>query len=147
MNEESKTPTVRAAIYLHSTGDHSKPNSLEEQEWKCRSAAASQAPPWSIADEQVFVDTEVSGLSIHRPGLKLLLQKAAEYNRPFDVVVSQNTRTLDPSFSVVLDIVEGLGRSGVSVYFVDEMLDTRDDFFTSMAGLTRRWCLPQPQAL
>ena len=44
----------------------------------------------------------------------------------------------------MLDVVEALERRGVGVYFVDQMLNTRDDFFTTLAGLTRRWCLPRP---
>ena len=147
MNEKTKIPNVRAAIYMHAAVDHSIQTSLDDQERRCRAAAANQAPAWSIANEHIFTDSGVSALSSDRPGLESLLQMAAADNRPFEIVVVQSTVTLGRRFSVVLDVVDDLERSGVGVYFVDQMLDTRDDFFTTLAGLTRRWRLPQRSAL
>jgi hypothetical protein len=52
MRGKSNTSSVKAAIYLWSASEPSKLGSLDDQEERCRAAAANQLPIWSIANDQ-----------------------------------------------------------------------------------------------
>lgn len=78
-----------------------------------------------MAQEFIFTDDGVSGLTLGRSGLNLLLSAARISPSPFNCIVIDDTFRLSRNFGEILHIAELLNFLGVFLYFVTQKLDNR----------------------
>jgi site-specific DNA recombinase len=63
---------LRCAVYARYSSDQQSPMSIEDQIRKCREHAQQQG--WSVLEEHIYRDAELSGAGADRPGLQPLLR-------------------------------------------------------------------------
>jgi DNA invertase Pin-like site-specific DNA recombinase len=105
-----------------------RPTSIDDQIRECRDAA--QRNGWTVLDEYIRSDRAKTGqLLSEREGLDDLMKLAGQTPRPFDCILIDDTSRFGRNLSDTLpqsDILEFLG---VSLYFVNRRLDSRDPNF------------------
>ena len=113
---------LRCAVYARFSSEKQSPLSIEDQVRKCREYA--QDRDWSVLDSHIYVDEAISGATDDRCGLRQMLAAATSAERPFDVVLVDDTsrisRTLKDSFT----IHDELRFAGVRLVFVSQGIDT-----------------------
>jgi DNA invertase Pin-like site-specific DNA recombinase len=116
------TPVTRCAVYARFSSEKQSPLSIEDQVRKCREYAKQYG--WSVLDPHMYCDEAVSGATDDRRGLRRMLAAATSKERPFDVVLCDDTsrisRTLKDSFT----IHDELRFAGVRLTFVSQGIDT-----------------------
>jgi site-specific DNA recombinase len=116
------TPVTRCAVYARFSSEKQSPLSIEDQVRKCREYAKQYG--WSVLDPHMYCDEAVSGATDDRRGLRRMLAAATSKERPFDVVLCDDTsrisRTLKDSFT----IHDELRFAGVRLIFVSQGIDT-----------------------
>ena len=113
---------LRCAIYARFSSEKQSPLSIEDQVRKCREYAEQRG--WTVLDSHVYSDEAVSGATDDRCGLRRMLVAATSKEKPFDVVLVDDTsrmsRTLKDSFT----IHDELRFAGVRLVFVSQGIDT-----------------------
>ncbi len=122
MTETMNTPPQRVAIYTRSAATTTNPDSLKDQERRCREAIAEQIPECTVAEDCIFQDSGASGLTSRRPGLEALLKKAAESPQPFSCLFVDSVSMIGRSWSVVLLILDTLRSHGVDVFVAEQRM-------------------------
>ena len=85
---------------------------------------------WSIAEEWVRSDEEVSGRSlVGRDAMAALKQAAKQKPRPFDCIIIDDTSRLGRNVPDVLKLAEIFEHNGVSIQFVSPPLNSSDPNF------------------
>lgn len=74
---------IRAAAYARFSSKQQNPLSIEDQLRICRTYAAAHG--FTVLDEHVYTDAEITGSTLNRPGVKALLAAASSKPRPFDI--------------------------------------------------------------
>jgi site-specific DNA recombinase len=117
---------MRCASYLRIASDTAGQVALKDQKQHCRKFAEEHG--WIVPDEYVYTDAGKSGTSpAGRDGLNSLIITAKKQPSPFRMVLVEETSRLARNPRDVLDIVDALALHGVHVYFINQLLDSRDD--------------------
>ena len=77
---ENNARANRCAIYARSATAHQADGSVDEQIARCREFAARRG--WELLNEDIYVDSGISGLSREHPALNELIAAASSF-RPF----------------------------------------------------------------
>jgi site-specific DNA recombinase len=118
---------LRVAAYARYSTDRQNPLSTEDQLAKCREYARERG--WLYSQEHVYADSEVSGATLDRPGLRLLLAAAESKPRPFDVLLLEDASRLSRKQADVLNLCERLIFAGVQIHFISQGIDSGDEKF------------------
>lgn len=118
-------PPLRCAAYARYSTDRQSPLSTEDQLEKCRQYARDRG--WTFLDRQVYTDEEISGATLDRPGLRLLLDAADSKPRPFDALLIEDASRLSRKQADVLNLCERLSFAGVKIHFVSQGIDSGDE--------------------
>ena len=117
------------AIYARYSSDLQRPTSIEDQIRKCRQACVKNQG-WTIVEEWVVADREVSGTSLNdRDALNALKEAATRRVRPFDVILIDDTSRFGRNLGDVLKLSDWFEHYGVSLQFVSPPLDSRNPNF------------------
>jgi site-specific DNA recombinase len=117
--------TRRAAIYARISTDKQNPLSPADQERKCREYASRNGI--DVLDAHVYVDEGLSGVGMDRPSLQPLLHAALAPQRPFDVILVDDTSRLSRSTESVLSIYRKLNFAGLQLISVSQGIDSRQE--------------------
>ena len=120
-------PALRCAAYARYSTDRQNPLSTEDQLEKCRQYAFEHG--WSFLERQVYTDEEMSGATLERPGLRLLLEAADRKPRPFDAILIEDASRLSRKQADVLNLCERLSFAGVKIHFISQGIDSGDEKF------------------
>ncbi|MGB6876114.1 MAG: recombinase family protein [Candidatus Acidiferrales bacterium] len=101
---------LRCASYARYSTDRQNPLSTENQLAKCRQYAVQHE--WIFSEDHVYTDEEVSGATLDRAGLRLLLSDAESKPRPFDVLLLEDASRLSRKQSDILNLCERLTFAG-----------------------------------
>ncbi|HXX44604.1 MAG TPA: recombinase family protein [Candidatus Acidoferrales bacterium] len=121
------TPALRCAAYARYSTDRQNPLSTEDQLEKCRQYAAERG--WTFLERHVYTDEEISGATLDRPGLRLLLEAVELKPRPFDALLLEDASRLSRKQADVLNLCERLSFAGVSIHFISQGIDSGDEKF------------------
>lgn len=113
---------MRCAAYARYSTDRQNPLSIEDQLRKCREFADRNG--WDFLEGYVFTDEAVTGTTDARSGLRRMLDTACSSERPFDVVLIDDTSRLSRRLADSLCISEQLLFAGVRLVFVSQGIDT-----------------------
>jgi site-specific DNA recombinase len=131
MPEQSGNPVtdtaLRVAAYARYSTDRQNPLSTEDQLAKCRQFADDRG--WQFLEEHVYTDAEVSGATLDRSGLRLLLAAAESKPRPFDVLLIEDASRLSRKQADVLNLCERFSFAGVKICFISQGIDSGDEKF------------------
>ena len=119
--------TTRCAAYARYSTDRQNPLSTEDQLAKCRQFAAEHQS--HFLQEHVYTDEEISGATLERPGLRLLLEAAESRPRPFDALLIEDSSRLSRKQADVLNLCERLSFAGVKIHFISQGIDSSDEKF------------------
>src|ERR1700732_165252 len=121
----------RVAIYTRYSSELQLESSTTDQVRQCRAAA--QRNGWTVMDQYVRSDEEVSGqLLADRHGLEDLMKLAQQKPRPFDGIVFDDTSRFGRGLSNALRLSEELEYAKVFLYFVNRQLDSRNPNFRTL---------------
>ena len=118
---------LRCATYARYSTDKQNPLSIEDQVRKCRDFAKQRG--WEFLQEWTYADEEISGATLDRPGLREMLSVAESPNRPFDVILAEDTSRLSRKLADILNLCERLKFVGVRLCFVSQGIDSSDEQF------------------
>ena len=113
---------LRCAAYCRYSTDRQNPLSIEDQLRKCREYADRQG--WKCLDNHIYTDEAVSGATDDRIGLRGLLEAASQPQKPFDVVLVDDTSRLSRKIADSLRIFEQLSFANVRLGFVSQGIDS-----------------------
>lgn len=119
---EAVSDFTRCAVYARFSSERQDPLTIEQQVRKCQEHADRQG--WHVLPEHIYSDEAVSGATDDRPGLRRLLQAAAQRLRPFDVILADDTSRLSRKLADSLRIFEQLKFAGIRIVFVSQGIDT-----------------------
>jgi site-specific DNA recombinase len=118
----TRTDSIGIAMYARFSSEKQSPLSIEDQVRKCREYAEPRG--WLVLDSHVYSDEAISGATDDRFGLRRMLAAATSKEKPFDVVLVDDTsrisRTLKDSFT----IHDELRFACVRLVFVSQGIDT-----------------------
>ena len=121
------TTALRPSAYARYSTDRQNPLSTQDQIEKIRQFAVERG--WKLGDDQVYLDEEISGATLERPGLRALLAAAESRPRPFDVLLIEDSSRLSRKQADVLNLCERLNFAGVKICFVSQGIDSGDEKF------------------
>jgi DNA invertase Pin-like site-specific DNA recombinase len=113
---------MRCASYARYSTDRQNPLSIEDQLRKCREFAARTG--WEFLEGYIFTDQAITGSTDIRNGLRQMLEAASSSQRPFDVVLIDDTSRLSRHLPDSLRIFEQLSFVGVRLIFISQGIDT-----------------------
>ena len=119
--------SVRCASYARYSTDRQNPLSTQDQLEKSRQYA--QEHGWRFCEDFVFTDEEISGATLDRPGLRLLLAAVEAKPRPFDLLLIEDASRLSRKQADVLNLCERLKFAGVEIHFVSQGICSSDEKF------------------
>ncbi|HLV96632.1 MAG TPA: recombinase family protein [Candidatus Acidoferrales bacterium] len=115
--------TMRCAIYARYSSDRQSPASIADQIRKCGQYA--KARGWEVLSDHIYSDQAISGATLERAGLKLLL--AAAQTKAFDVVLIDDTSRLSRQLADAINLSDRLAFAGVRVVFVSQGIDSQSE--------------------
>jgi site-specific DNA recombinase len=121
------TTALRVAAYARYSTDRQNPLSCDDQLAKARAFASERG--WIYSQENVWTDSEASGATLDRLGLRLLLAAAESKPRPFDVLLVEDASRLSRKQADVLNLCERLSFAGVKIHFISQGIDSGDEKF------------------
>ena len=113
------------AVYARYSSDRQSAVSIDDQIRKCKEHAARQG--WTVLEDHIYSDRAVSGATDHRDGLKALLTVATSAQRPFQIVLLDDTSRLSRKIADSLRILDRLNFAGVRLVFVSQGIDTSSE--------------------
>lgn len=123
-----EAPKPRCAVYARYSSESQRKTSIEDQTRNCRTAAEKNG--WVVLDQYIRSDSEMTGRTIvGREGLAELIRLAKTKPRPFDLILVDDTSRFGRYLPDVLRECDMLAHYGVSLYFVSDRLDSRDEAF------------------
>jgi site-specific DNA recombinase len=120
-------PAHRCAAYARYSTDRQNPLSTQDQLEKSRQFATERG--WAFLEDHVYTDEEITGATLDRPGLRLLLAAAESKPRPFDVLLLEDSSRLSRKQADVLNLCERLSFAGVKIHFISQGIDSGDEKF------------------
>jgi len=121
------TTALRVAAYARYSSDRQNPLSCDDQLANARAFARERG--WIYSQENVWTDPEVTGATLDRLGLRLLLAAAESKPRPFDVLLVEDASRLSRKQADVLNLCERLSFAGVKIHFISQGIDSGDEKF------------------
>jgi DNA invertase Pin-like site-specific DNA recombinase len=119
---------LRCAIYARYSSEVQRKTSIEDQIRICRAAAERNG--WIVLDGYIRSDSELTGRTlVGRQGLRELIRLAKTTPRPFDVILIDDTSRFGRYLPDVLRECDILKHYGITLYFVSDHLDSRDEHF------------------
>jgi site-specific DNA recombinase len=119
--------TTRCASYARYSTDKQNPLSTQDQLEKSRQFAREHG--WQFLEHHVYTDEEISGATLDRPGLRLLMAAAKSKPRPFDVLLIEDASRLSRKQADVLNLCEELKFAEVKICFISQGIDSADEKF------------------
>ena len=113
---ENNARASRCAIYARNAAACQADDSIDEQIARCREFAARRG--WEISNEDIYVDSAISGLSNKHPALNELIA-AASGLRPFGCVLVVNLDRLSRSLAHYLELRCKLQAFGIRLWSVE----------------------------
>ena len=101
---------MRYAIYARYSSDLQRQSSIEDQVRKCDEYGRAQG--WLPVTDCIYTDEAISGVSTQRPGLQRMLAAAISANRPFDVILVDDTSRISRNLSDAVQLFEKLRFAG-----------------------------------
>src|SRR5579864_267026 len=101
MRCENNPRAHRCAIYARSASAHQADGSFHEQIARCREFAARRG--WEVLNEDIYVDSGISGVSREHPALNELIAAASSF-RPFGYVLVVSVDRLSRSLQHYLEL-------------------------------------------
>jgi DNA invertase Pin-like site-specific DNA recombinase len=92
---------------------------------KCRDYATQR--DWSVLDPNIYRDEAISGATDDRFGLRRMLAAATSREKPFDVVLVDDTSRLSRTLKDSFTIHDELRFAGVRLIFVSQGIDTESE--------------------
>ena len=115
--EQSKTITVSAYARLSRDEDRENYSSIEEQINIIKEYAKGRG--WYIADENVYIDDNVSGYTSDRPKFAQMLENVSAGK--IDVVIAKDLSRIGRNNGKVLCLIEDFKKSGKNLILISEM--------------------------
>ena len=115
--EQSKTITVSAYARLSRNEDRENYSSIEEQINIIKEYAKSRG--WDIADENVYIDDNVSGYTFDRPKFAQMLENVSAGK--IDVVIAKDLSRIGRNNGKVLCLIEDFKKAGKNLILISEM--------------------------
>lgn len=115
--EQGKTITVSAYARLSRDEDRENYSSIEEQINIIKEYAQSRG--WYIADENVYIDDNVSGYTFNRPKFAQMLEKLNAGK--IDVVIAKDLSRIGRNNGKVLCLIEDFKKAGKNLILISEM--------------------------
>jgi DNA invertase Pin-like site-specific DNA recombinase len=120
--------SIRCNFYGRYSSDNQRDSSIEDQFRNCRELASKKG--WVALEQYSQSDVEKSGRTqFGRPGLKALMAIAKTKPRLIDYIVIDDTSRFGRNAAETLQLAKVLQFHGVSLYFVEDGLDSRDPSF------------------
>src|ERR1035441_10580328 len=116
---------LRCAAYARFSSDRQSPASIDDQLRQCRDFAVRHG--WELLEQHVYRDEAISGAGIDRPGLVRLLEATSRPDRPFDVLLLDDTSRLSRSLADAVRTVEMLRFRGYRIVSVSQGIDSQND--------------------
>src|ERR1700739_512442 len=114
---------VRCAIYDRFSSDNQNESSNADQIRNCRELAARMG--WSILEDQLYINMEKSGTTVHgREGFARLMEAAKSKAKPFDRILCDTSSRFGRNKPDVLKNLEILKFHRIFIYFVEYGLDS-----------------------
>src|SRR5436190_22599683 len=121
-----ESPTMRTAAYARFSSDLQRETSLHDQLRTCREFA--DRCGWTWRDDHVYTDAAISGVSIEgRAGLQALLTAACADDRPFDVILVDDSSRVSRDLPDALRILQRLKFAGVRVIYITQGIDSASE--------------------
>ena len=114
---QNKTITVSAYARLSRDEDRENYSSIEEQINIIKEYAKSRG--WYIADENVYIDDNVSGYTFNRPGFTQMLENVN--SGKIDIVIAKDLSRIGRNNGKVLCLIEDFKKSGKNLILISEM--------------------------
>lgn len=115
--EQSKTITVSAYARLSRDEDRENYSSIEEQINIIKEYAKGRG--WYIADENVYIDDNVSGYTFDRPKFAQMLENVSAGK--IDVVIAKDLSRIGRNNGKVLCLIEEFKKAGKNLILISEM--------------------------
>ncbi len=106
--------TMRVAIYARYSSDLQSASSIEDQVRLCELHCEQQG--WSVS--QCYTDAGISGASLMRPGIQMLIAGAMESK--FDLVLAEALDRLSRDQEDIAGIYKRMEFAGVSIITISE---------------------------
>jgi len=119
--------SIRCAMYARYSTDKQNPASIEDQLYRCEQYARERG--WTVLQNHIYSDAEVTGATLERPGLVRLLATAESPSRPIDAILCEDTSRLSRKLADVLNLSERLTFEGVRICFVAQGIDSSENQF------------------
>jgi DNA invertase Pin-like site-specific DNA recombinase len=113
---------MRAAAYGRFSSDLQKATSITDQIAVARAFA--QGKGWVFLEEHVYSDAAVSGSSLDRPGVQALRDAALSDQRPFDVILVDDTSRVSRDIADAVRFMQELTFAGVRVIYIAQNIDS-----------------------
>ena len=120
--ERETVNATRCAIYARFSSEKQNSLSIDQQIGKCREYAERHG--LFVLNDHIYADEAISGATDDRAGLRRLLQAALQKQRPFDVILVDDTSRLSRDLADSLKIVKKMKFAGVRMVFVTQGFDT-----------------------
>jgi site-specific DNA recombinase len=119
-----KLPTVQlsCAVYARVSTDKQNPLSPDDQIRKCQEFADQNGI--DVLDEHVYIDEGLSGAGMDRPSFQRMLTAAYGAERPFSIILVDDTSRLSRSLPDAMRTIENLRFAGLRVIFISQGIDT-----------------------
>ena len=114
---QNKTITVSAYARLSRDEDRENYSSIEEQINIIKEYAKSRG--WYIADENVYIDDNVSGYTFNRTGFTQMLENVN--SGKIDIVIAKDLSRIGRNNGKVLCLIEDFKKSGKNLILISEM--------------------------
>ena len=121
---ENDVRANRCAIYARSATAHQANGSVDAQIARCREFAARRG--WEVLNEDIYVDSGISGISKEHPALNELIAAASSF-RPFECVLVVSVDRLSRSLPHYLELRRKLRAFGIRLLSVEVRPANRPD--------------------
>jgi site-specific DNA recombinase len=118
-------PSRCAAIYARVSTDKQSQLSTSDQVRKCCEYASPRG--LMTRDEHIYVDEAMSGVGSDRPAFQRMMSAAVSSERPFAVILVDDTSRLSRNTEEALGIFRRLSFAGVQLIAVSQGIDSNDD--------------------
>jgi DNA invertase Pin-like site-specific DNA recombinase len=83
---------------------------------------------WTVSEDHVYTDAGISGASLEgRPGIQRLLSVAVFIQRPFDVVLVDDSSRVARDLRDALHVMRLLKFSGVRTIYISQQIDSANE--------------------
>lgn len=118
-------PSRSAAVYARVSTDKQSHLSTSDQVRNCREGASIRK--LVIRDEHIYVDEAMSGVGSDRPAFQRMMSVAVSPERPFSVILVDDTSRLSRNTEEALGIFRRLNFADVQLIAVSQGIDSTDD--------------------